>query len=684
MTNKPEEPEENLDRQLVVKQKEEKEDEEVEVGELCEMKQLFADGKSACSCCTSWTDKEPFLKSKHGSDKDAKYAAYAVLRRCQPHGNSWKTESIIINSPKIKTSLAEIFRDYPLDVLAPDLSFKPPFLPLIHRWKKLVEYEEGCTDPVAKAHLGLLRQALEPELRGSLDQMESFEKAGYATFQMIPFIFLPGEILITSSDGVLSAGIMRTVTHRKSYRTNTEWYELELNVVDWDGERCGVANVSWTLDHFEGSQPLTTLDVFPLRVHGERKAIEARLVKRGRVWEALRGQHFKHFSGSATYISEEENSFWGPRAKTRPINERVIIDTYGYYNLQEKCPPKLDPLDTLESVIRPSHGLWDEDSVSSGDHKSDGKDPKALETLSDSQLLLAVSTVKGFALDSKAWCDFEVTGFRDIDFKEHSIDMLVLSPDEKRLIVGFLASHEMQNEEDFDDFIPGKGKGIVMLLSGPPGVGKTLTAESVSEHLKRPLYRLNMSDLGSTASTVEPRLKRALVRCSHWNAVLLLDEADVFLEERSTNSLERNELVSIFLRLLEYYEGVMMLTTNRVKAIDSAFESRIDVILAYNDLTEDGRAKVWRNFLGKIPNHSLDDEAVTMLAKTQLNGRQIKSAVKTARILASTEGQPLNAGHIQTVMGLRRKAEVLLGSSVQGTKKRGRGWKVTRRKQKGA
>jgi Cdc6-like AAA superfamily ATPase len=56
----------------------------------------------------------------------------------------------------------------------------------------------------------------------------------------------------------------------------------------------------------------------------------------------------------------------------------------------------------------------------------------------------------------------------------------------------------------FDDFVAGKGKGINMLLqyglvsliylnmltwkSGPPGVGKTLTAEAVSEHLKRPLY----------------------------------------------------------------------------------------------------------------------------------------------------------------------------------------------------
>ena len=50
---------------------------------------------------------------------------------------------------------------------------------------------------------------------------------------------------------------------------------------------------------------------------------------------------------------------------------------------------------------------------------------------------------------------------------------------------------------------------------------------------------------------------------ARWEAVLLLDEADVFLEARSTHDLERNKLVSIFLRVLEYYEGILFLTTNR-------------------------------------------------------------------------------------------------------------------------
>ena len=101
-----------------------------------------------------------------------------------------------------------------------------------------------------------------------------------------------------------------------------------------------------------------------------------------------------------------------------------------------------------------------------------------------------------------------------------------------------------------------------MQLSGPPGVGKTLTAESVAEVMKVPLYVMSAGDLGTTARSVEGNLKDILRMVPKWDAVLLLDEADVFMEARSATDLQRNELVSIFLRMLEYYE-VSFLTIKR-------------------------------------------------------------------------------------------------------------------------
>lgn len=104
----------------------------------------------------------------------------------------------------------------------------------------------------------------------------------------------------------------------------------------------------------------------------------------------------------------------------------------------------------------------------------------------------------------------------------------------------------------FDDFITNKGKGMILLLSGPPGVGKTLTAEAVSETMKVPLFMMSAGDLGVRPDEVETNLENVLEMVAKWKAILLIDECDVFLEARSVHDLDRNRLVSIFLRLLEY------------------------------------------------------------------------------------------------------------------------------------
>jgi SpoVK/Ycf46/Vps4 family AAA+-type ATPase len=138
----------------------------------------------------------------------------------------------------------------------------------------------------------------------------------------------------------------------------------------------------------------------------------------------------------------------------------------------------------------------------------------------------------------------DLTKFHDIPWSEHAFDSLVLDSSEKDLLLALVDRDEFRTAKPFHDFISGKGQGMIMLLSGPPGVGKTLTAESVAEHLRQPLYKIGAGDLGITASQVERNLQSALKLCAHWGAVLLIDEADVFMESRSTDNLQRNELVS--------------------------------------------------------------------------------------------------------------------------------------------
>jgi AAA+ superfamily predicted ATPase len=194
-----------------------------------------------------------------------------------------------------------------------------------------------------------------------------------------------------------------------------------------------------------------------------------------------------------------------------------------------------------------------------------------------------------------------------------------------------------------------------MLLSGSPGVGKTLTAESVAEHMKVPLYMMGASDLGTDSSEIEESLGRIMEMVAKWNAVLLLDECDVFLEARNSNDLERNKLVSIFLRTLEYYEGILFLTTNRVDNIDAAFQSRIHISLEYESLNAASRAHVWTNFIARGIQHSISIEQVEELAKIDLNGRQINNVLKTAQLLACRKKAPLAYEHLKTVLNIEIK-----------------------------
>lgn len=96
-------------------------------------------------------------------------------------------------------------------------------------------------------------------------------------------------------------------------------------------------------------------------------------------------------------------------------------------------------------------------------------------------------------------------------------------------------------------------------------------------------------------------IKRIFQMATEWNAVILLDEADVFMAERHPHDIARNELVSIFLRELEYYRGIIFLTTNLYQTIDSAFRSRVSLHLLFKPLSLEARESVWRKFLERLP-----------------------------------------------------------------------------------
>lgn len=348
-------------------------------------------------------------------------------------------------------------------------------------------------------------------------------------------------------------------------------------------------------------------------------------------------------------------SYWNPTTATEmthQINGRVMVDSETYNRINPERSINLQALsgDREENVDDYSYDSETSQSrekcIVSTEHKP----------LTDEQCLLAHFLVSGFALGEKKWVDFYIDKLTPIDWNANVFDQLVLPASQKSLVKALVESHVREGVDGFDDIIRGKGKGLISILHGPPGVGKTLTAESVAEHTRRPLYAVSSGELGTNPTELEENLSRILDVATVWKAVLLLDEADVFLEKRSLHDLKRNSLVSIFLRLLEYYQGILFLTSNRVTSFDEAFQSRIHVALKYNKLDEGARTKVWRNFM-KFDDGKEGKVLLGIVAERELNGRQIKNCVRTARSLAEAEGREVGLKHLMMVLDIQEQFE---------------------------
>ena len=278
---------------------------------------------------------------------------------------------------------------------------------------------------------------------------------------------------------------------------------------------------------------------------------------------------------------------------------------------------------------------------------------------------------------------------------------LVLPSEYKDIIRALIKMHARTPGATFDerrhdnaptretDIVKGKGKGLVILLHGAPGVGKTSTAECVAANTDRPLFPITCGDIGGNSiKEVERNLEGYFDLARKWGCVLLLDEADVFLSERIRGDIKQNSLVSgtedihsgnrdhhlsliVFLRALEYYSGVLILTTNRVGDFDEAITSRIHCSLYYPPLDKENTMKIWKMNLSRLDhrknqkpsNLSLDFDRKEILgfakehykAGHRWNGRQIKNSFQTAIALAEWDNLKFKAGSTDTSRPLLEK-----------------------------
>lgn len=295
------------------------------------------------------------------------------------------------------------------------------------------------------------------------------------------------------------------------------------------------------------------------------------------------------------------------------------------------------------------------------------------------------------------------------DTAESGWDDLILPSNHRVMVQSMVETHSAGGSKPTKNktagkteigLVQGKGKGCIILLHGVPGVGKTSTAECVAAYTKRPLFPITCGDIGYEPVEVEKNLGNLFKLAHRWGCVLLIDEADVFLAERDKADVKRNGLVSVFLRILEYYSGILFLTTNRVGAFDDAFRSRIHLTLYYPKLDEEQSYKVWETNIKRVtrmnkerihdglPKIKMQKGRILRFAELnyetlQWNGRQIQNAFQTAIALAqfkvrkTPEKRPeITVEHFETVAKASIQfdsylKEVHLGDEAKNAKKKG-------------
>ncbi|KAL9594135.1 MAG: hypothetical protein Q9219_007198 [cf. Caloplaca sp. 3 TL-2023] len=602
-----------------------------------------------------WVDTYPDdLEEPPENDKTAQYAL--LIRNTKSHDGRRKLRihSVIVQSPLLRHALGVVLRNYPGVTTTLDrLTFAPPFKPLVHRWANLLAAVRDETDPTTKSHLDLFHRIMQEELKDDLKARDDYILNNVITWDTCWMIFEPGTIVYFESGN--GTGALRLQDSSYTSTSSGEVFYLTCDMVDWDGEKFGLAKRTIGIWPYEGTTAITDLDAFPLRYREKAAQIKQELIEKGRIFESLSGYHYKHYKGVA-----EGKGLWGKvkfnvcssssipstqviqRAHAQQVDSRVIIDTYAWNRFNPNDEVSLRTL----TDCRPSQPDQDDENDNQesnpDEDEADGEEnlDEEEDVLTEDQLLLCNTKVKGYSLKNKKWMTFSVDSVSDVKWNNTAFERLVLPKDHKELILALIES-QIANKETFDDVISGKGES------------------SHSEDAINP-------ESGLSSSEVETALSNVLEMCTKWNAVLLIDEADVFLEQRSAHDLERNKLVSIFLRILEYYEGILFLTTNRVENIDAAFQSRIHISMEYDALSPQSRHHIWSNFLFSLPaaagagktnrtHGSFSDADLDRLARFPMNGREIKNVLKTAQLLAGKKGEVLGVEHVESVLAVEKR-----------------------------
>jgi len=391
-------------------------------------------------------------------------SAFCLVKHYDSDGDLDSTQ-LYVNPQPMRDLLRDVIGDYPGDPIDDaDVRIESPYHSLFH-YRKQIE-SDGTQrfrdDEESRAQLDILldwiKKRFEQEITASERCLSGDLKA--ISYDKLWTLFPPGTIAYMKLHG-----------EDRAFRVRRNWYDddddnsepgmnLSLEYVDYDGETLGTRRMNGFIRKYQGNQQLSELSIMPLNLIDDAPDVRRKLLERGRKFEGYVGQHFLQYDGIAFKLSCNGYARFSATG-------RVMIDCKTHHRLE-------------------ANGSF---TVLKFENRTDEDD----RTLSDEEALLTNARVRGYSFSVKKFLEFSVEMLAPIRWNSNCFDSLVLDPSVKKTMQALVSVHS-QERDSFDDIVEGKGQGLVCVLHGPPGVGKTLTAECVAEYVKRPLYMVSSGD----------------------------------------------------------------------------------------------------------------------------------------------------------------------------------------------
>ncbi|KAL7920174.1 P-loop containing nucleoside triphosphate hydrolase protein [Trichoderma austrokoningii] len=583
--------------------------------------------------------------SRHSSQDDSHDDSRRSVHRSKSSKNKvaeciiiGRTKLIEIWSKHLINAIERVYRHPPLQSTTDFFTEQEPYPTLFHHMDDIKAEIAQMNNRVAGEHLEILQKEiayLEPvwnEARQETDNMTSYG--------MIWKFFRLGDVVLREDD---LGNLCLLVLARFEYGSFMNWKkeeEKEIRFNAWSltwGKVVGnliKRHTEFTCSEFSGKRHITSLPVYPIRYleKMERDGIKGTLAKRGRRWQELitAASICQHHCGLALIQEAGQTTGEKFQADGRIIIDEISKGAVDYEHVLGSSTKALLKFPHIGAFVEVNDAYrWDS--------------LPATTKLSDEQAMLCPAVIGCHDLRSRQTYTVSVDNLQPVEWNKDAMDHLVLDTRKKDMLKGLVRHHSSRSRRNEKaDLIAGKGQSLIILLHGPPGVGKTLTAESTAEAVGKPLLAMSIGEMVWDETQLQERLRNEFQRAIDWDAVLLLDEADVVLEARSFEDVRRNGIVSIFLRELEYYRGILFLTTNRVSTMDTAFQSRIQIGIGFQSMTPKVRAEVWTQLLtlngrDKLLGSDAIQSIQTRLSKYELNGRQIRNVLNVAESLAFSE-----------------------------------------------